>query len=370
MANRSALRNFIFCLALVSGSFCLAAGNTIQWGVNVHSGGNDPKNVAEKLSERNLKFVRMDLWGNDAKYLAKFRNAAESFQTKNIKIETVVYTIFSGGQPRSQDYDADLKEVEKTAYDTTKSQIEKTKDLVQDFELQNEISLYKGIKIAGSSGQSEEDFDTPAARLQAANLRGMSKAIDEVRKSSGLPLRIILGTTDRSYGLLKFMEQQGVLFDVIGYHIYPWEQHAPLDSDPWFGNGGPLGQLTRFKKPIRINEFNAGEIYSGVGGYSAKASYENKNDDAVTEAGFRSVDKHLREILNQSRANVEAVLFYEIWDEPRKAAPENRFGLYFDEELEQPKISLLLVTSFAGGKLSTAEKKELVKREIGWNVAE
>lgn len=239
-----------------------------------------------------------------------------------------------------------------------------------DFELQNEITLYKNIKVAGSSGRDAEDFDTPAARLQAANLRGMSKAIDDVRRASSLPIRIILGTTDRSYGFLRFMEQQGVLFDVVGYHIYPWEQHQPLDSDPWFGNGGPLGQLAKFKRLIRINEFNAGEIYSGTGGYSAKTSYENKHDDADTEAGFRSVDKHLREIVNQGAANVEAVLFYEIWDEPRKAAPENRFGLYFDEELEQPKISLLLAASFAGGKLSAAEKKELSKREIGRNAGE
>ena len=52
-------------------------------------------------------------------------------------------------------------------------------------------------------------------------------------------------------------------------------------------------------------------------------------------------------------------------DEPRKAPPENRFGLYYDAELQRPKISLLLVTSFAGGALSPAERHELTTRGIG-----
>ncbi|MBI4978749.1 MAG: hypothetical protein HZC28_14815 [Spirochaetes bacterium] len=353
---------------LVFSSSLHSAANAIQWGVNIHSGGSDPKNVAEKLAERNLKCVRMDLWGSDPKYLAKFKNAAAELNAKGIKIEAVLFSKFSAGQSRHQDYNADFAEVEKSVYDSIKPQIENTKDIMLDYELQNEMSLYKGIKVAGSSGQNANDYDTPAGRLQAAVLRGMSKAIDDVRKSSGLPLRIILGTTDRSFGLLTFMQEQGVLFDVIGYHIYPWEQHKPLDVDPWFGSGGPLGQLALFNKPIRINEFNTGEIYSGGPAYPTKPDYENRADESVTEAGFRSLDKHLKEIMNQTAANVEAVIFYELWDEARKAVPENRFGLYFDEDLQKPKISLLLATSFAGGTLSLAEKDELIKRGIGWNV--
>lgn len=345
-----------------------SADKPIVWGVNIHSGGKDPANVAEKIYERGLRTVRMDLWGNDAKYLVRFRDAAQAMTAKGITIETVVYTKFSGGQPRHAEYDANLADVEQAAFKETKPQIEKAHDLVLDFEMQNEISLYKGIKTAGATGLNENDFDTPAGRLQAAVLRGMSKAIDEVRRETGKPLRIILGTTDRCYGFLLFMQAQGVLFDVIGYHIYPWEPHKPLDSDPWFGAGGPLGQLARFNKPIRINEFNAGEIYSGVPSNPTKPNYENKEGDAVTETGYKSLDKHLKEIMNQTSAEIEAVLFYEIWDEPRKSAPENRFGLYYDESLTQPKISLFLASSFAGGMLSRTEKEELIKRGIGWNV--
>jgi hypothetical protein len=63
-------------------------------------------------------------------------------------------------------------------------------------------------------------------------------------------------------------------------------------------------------------------------------------------------------------ANVEAVSFYEISDEPSKAIPENRFGLYYDTGLQKPKISLLMATAFAGGVLSTAEKSLLSQRNF------
>jgi hypothetical protein len=119
-----------------------------------------------------------------------------------------------------------------------------------------------------------------------------------------------------------------------------------------------------FKKPITINEFNAGEIYSGTPG-QPKPDYLNRPGDPVTETGFKGLDKHLKEIVHQTAANVESVLLYEVTDESRKAPPENRFGLYYDAALQKPKISLLLAASYAHGTLSQAERKELTDRGIG-----
>jgi len=337
----------------------------LEWGVNVHDGGGDPETMARRLADRNLKSVRMDLWGNDPVYLAKFRRAAALFNARGIKVQAVIFTDFSPGQRRNQDLKADLVEVEQAAYKQTRSQADATKDLLRDYEMGNEITLGTPHILAdGTTGQNAMDFDTPSGRLQAAVLRGMSKAIHDVGTASSLPLRTILGTVNRHWGFLAFMQQQGVLFDVVGYHIYPWEKHAPLDQDPWFGTGGPLGQLAVFKKPITINEFNAGEIYSGTPG-QPKQDYLNRPGDPLTETGFKGLDKHLKEILHQTVANVESILLYEVTDEPRKAPPENRFGLYYDLALQKPKISLLLVTSFAQGALSQPERKELTDRGIG-----
>jgi len=235
---------------------------------------------------------------------------------------------------------------------------------VHDFELQNEISLLPNIKVSGTTGQKASDYEVPCAKMQAAVFRGMSRAIDDVRDESDLPLRIILGTTDRSFGFLTFMQQEGVIFDVVGYHIYPWLDHTPLDKDPWFGTGGPLTQLAKFNKPITINEFHSGEIYSGAPGF-AIPKYENLPNKPVTEAGFKSLDKHLKEIVNQKVANIESVIYYELWDETEKEIPENRFGMFYDTNLQVPKISLLLATCFAGGFLSPAEKDSLTKRGLG-----
>jgi len=359
------LRTVLFPVVIVMLHLAASPADALDWGVNVHDGGNDPQMMASRLAERNLKSVRMDLWGNDPARLAKFRHAAAAFNAKGIKIQAVIYTDFSGRARRNQDLAADLAEVEKTAYQQTRSQVEATKDLLHDYELANEITLgTPHILAEGATGQKATDFDTPSGRLQAAALRGMSKAIHDVANSSRLPLRAILGTVNRHWGFLAYMQQQGVLFDVIGYHIYPMEQHAPLDQDPWFGPGGALGQLALFKKPITLNEFNAGEIYSGTPGHNG-ADYLNRAGDAVTEKGYKGLDKHLKEILRQSAAKVESILLYEVADEPQKKPPENRFGLYYDAELKQPKISLLLITSYAGGTLSPAEKQELTSRGIG-----
>lgn len=341
------------------------AAAAMEWGVNVHGGGSNPETMARKLAERHLTWVRMDLWGSDPAYLAKFKRAVSCFHSQGIKVQAVLFTDFSPGARRNQDLGADLSEVEQTAYQQTLSQVNATKDLIRDYELGNEITLGTPHILAdGATGQKATDFDTPAGHLQAAVLRGMSHAIRDARADSGLPLRILLGTVNRHWGFLAFMQQQGVLFDVVGYHIYPWEKHPPLDQDPWFGPGGPLGQLARFNKPITINEFNAGEIYSGTAG-NPGADYRNRSGDPVTETSLRSLDKHLLELVKQKQANVESVLFYEVTDEPRKSAPENRFGLYYDEALQKPKISLLLVASYAGGTLSPMERKELTTRRIG-----
>jgi hypothetical protein len=362
MANVSLKRTTKQLLLILLG---LSTVLCTEYGANVHHGGADPQKLATKLAERNLKNARFDLWGNDPVYLPKFRTAVSAMNAKGIKSEAVVFTIFSRGQKRSEDCGADLDEVESTAYNQTKPQINATKDILHDFELQNEVTLYPNIKAVGTTGQNASDYDVPCGHMQAAVLRGMSRAIADVRREAGLPLRVIVGTTDRSFGFIRFMQQQKVAIDVVGYHIYPWKQQLPLDKDPWFGPGGALGQLGLFLKPVRINEFNAAEIYSGTGSYASDPPYENAAGQPVTEKGFQSIHKHLEEIMQNTVVNVEAVLFYEIWDEPSKQAPENRFGLFYDSLMTSPKVSLLLASCFAGGTLSPTERDLLVQRQLG-----
>ena len=80
---------------------------------------------------------------------------------------------------------------------------------------------------------------------------------------------------------------------------------------------------------------------------------------------MRGVNKHLRALVGQTAVKLESVLFYEAFDEPRKAPPENRFGLFYDTDATQPKLTLLLAAAFAGGKLSAAEQALLSARGLG-----
>src|SRR5260221_13352059 len=124
------LRPLSFPVVIVLLHLAASPADALDWGVNVHDGGSDPQTVAGRLAERNLKSVRMDLWGNDPARLAKFRRAAAAFNAQGIKIQAVIYTDFSPRRPRNQDLAAHPAQVEQTAYQQTKSQAEATKDLV------------------------------------------------------------------------------------------------------------------------------------------------------------------------------------------------------------------------------------------------
>jgi len=326
----------------------------LQWGVNMHVPRDQWPRVADVIAPRGLTQVRLDLWGGDGVYMAQARALASSLARKQIRMTGIMFDSYANGQPKGRQCDADLALVEQNAYRETTKGITLIDDLVHDFELLNEISLYPDILVPGARGEHAGDFDTPCGRMQAANLRGMSRAIADERKRTGLPLRIILGTVGRHFGFYKFMQAQGVSFDVAGYHIYPKEAQKLLDEDPWFGIGGAIGQLAKFNKPIHINEFHCGEIY--------KPQYENKAGQPETEACLRSVSRHLQAIVKQKVARIEAVHFYELMDEPRKQPPENRFGLMVD--LDTPKVGLYLATAFAGGKLSAQEADELTRRQL------
>lgn len=326
----------------------------LHFGVNVHQPADRWPRVQEIIAPRGLTRVRLDMWAKDGKRNVQMRAYASSLARQGIEVSAVLFDVYANGYPAAQVCDTDLAVVEQNAYKEVTQSIGQVSDVIHDFELLNEIPLYPNIKTTFGKGHDAADFDTPCGRLQAANLRGMSRAIVDERKRTGQPLRIILGTVGRFFGFYKFMQSQGVTFDVAGYHIYPHEKHKSLDQDPWFGEGGALGQLARFNKPIHINEFHCGEIY--------KSSYENKAEHTETESCLRSVARHLQDIARFKGGRIESVYLYELTDEPHKHEPENRFGLMYD--LDTPKVGLFLATAFAGGRLSESEARELTRRQL------
>src|SRR5690606_31030505 len=103
----------------------------------------------------------------------------------------------------------------------------------------------------------------------------------------------------------------------------------------------------KFNRPVHINEFHCGEIY--------ESSFS-------LEQCLKSLDKHLTDLKSQTIANLESVHIYELFDEPSKPAPENRFGLM--SNTTTAKVNMFLVTAFAGGNLTAAEQSQVTSRGL------
>jgi hypothetical protein len=328
-------------------------------GVNIHSGGGTSESnqrLADIMNARRLMSARMDFMPNAD--VAQFRDQVLRLKAQGIKVETGLQTTYQHDHTCSQN----LLFVEQDSYIQTSAMIEKIKDIVQDFELLNEVSLradtsaevapYQGTPASGYVGK-------PCYATMAAALRGMSRAILDERNTSGLPLKIILGTVSRDFGFLDFMQSQGVAFDILGYHMYPRLDHALLGEDPWYGPVNALSQMAKFNKPVRINEFNCGEIYD--------IRYENAVGLPNTDACLKSIDKHLKPLLVQSEVQIESIHAYEIVDRIEQPVPENRFGLMYD--IDHPKIHLALFSAYSGGEISADEKALLDRLGVASKLA-
>ena len=325
-----------------------AASTGTLMGVNIHTGGGNTTNnqkIADVMNSRQLKTARMDF--NLNVDLTAWRDQVTRLKAYGIKVETDLQTSYQWDHSCSQN----LTAVEQDAYTQTVTMVQRISDIVQDFELLNEVPIRPD-----TSAQIAPFNFTPASSYpgkscfvtMAAVLRGMSRAIVDQRNASGAPLKIILGTVGNDYGFLTYMQQQGVTFDIVGYHVYPSLGSPTIATDPWYGAGGPLAQLAQFKKPVRINEFNCGEIYTD--------SYNNVAGSSATNACLAGIQKHLQSLLTQKLVTLESVHAYELTD-GGQAGAEGRFGLMYD--VNTPKALLAAYALFAGGTVSATEKAQL-----------
>jgi hypothetical protein len=347
----SVSRMALVALALV---LVCARAEALEFGVNIHYGGAPEFNAqrAALMKQRKFTTARMDFisWHDTA----ALRDQVQKIRANGGSVEVVLWTPFGN----DHSCNPDLAAVESSAYKDAVAGVEKIKDIVHDFELLNENQLRPEIRAEtdwNQIGTSSAPFHGKRCLASlAAGLRGMSRAIRDVAARSGLPLRAILGLTGRDFGFLTFMQEQRVLFDVIGFHAYQQEVNASLLTDAWWGPGGPYVQLAKFGKPVHFNEFNCGEIY--------KAAYENQARQPLTEQCLRAFRKHMADLIEQTTVKIESVHVYELLDEPEKGHPEGMFGLMYD--LGRPKPQLYLYTAFAGGQLTPQEREEITRRGL------
>jgi len=279
-------------------------------------------------------------------------------KTYGITLKPILFTPFQwGDRTDGGKYPAgDSAALYLQGYYRTYNFVNTFKNDMNDWELGNEINLIaldsSGNRLYGK-GWTASEFDMPSMNDWASVLLGMSDAISRINAESGLHLRRTLNTTSTMFGFLDFMASKSVLFEVISYHYY--ENLGTNPHNYWGGvkpNFDLFKELATYGKSVVFNEVNSGEIY--------KSTYENQAGQPVTETGFKSLNATLHYLNEQVDANIESVSIYELFDEPSKQPPENRFGLMYD--INTPKVSLYLVTHFAGGTLSPAETQELINR--------
>lgn len=335
----------LFGIFLTQQAFALTIG--MGW----HPQGEDPQAVAVLLKNSGFRHLRFDI--SSANYhtpTAQSITLAQKMQANGVAMTGIIHTRVAVNV--SQGYcPGDISALEAQGYSDAYAQADGLKNYIQLFELENEVNLYPNVRNGGKSPFTNPAlYNTACGNSMAAVLRGMSRAVRDVASTSGKSLRIILGaTSDGSTGFLTFMQQKGVAFDIVGFHVYPRVNQALLTTDPWFGPNGAVGLLSGFGKPIHINEFNCGETYDN--GFTNVAGSSSMN------ACVQSIDKQLSALLNSS-ANIEVIDMFQLIDQRStsvcatgnpfsgsSADAECRFGMRYD--MANPKPTWDIASKYA-----------------------
>ncbi|WP_245982877.1 hypothetical protein [Trinickia fusca] len=304
------------------------------------------------LGHRGLKTYRFDvaLTGDSGTATTTLQALGSLSKAYHITLHPILYVPFTWGDATdSGKYPNTDAGLEAQGYDRVYPIAREFAGSIHDWELENELSLRKGFKsgVGGSAG----DYATPLAHQWAAVLRGMSRAIHDAGTQTGQPLRTVVDTVYADFGLVPFLEAQGVVVDKLAYHYYYGAGTSPYRVSTPSGTIDVFAEMHKIGKPVIVNELNAAEIYAPLQG--------KPYDDAKA---LISLKTHIEYLLSQKDANIEGAEFYELYDEPRKNAAESNFGFLTDPA--HPKTQLLLGTVYACGRLSPGERATLIARGL------
>lgn len=169
------------------------------------------------------------------------------------------------------------------------------------WEIGNEYDLYCVKKR--TDGSSPADYDTKRFKVVRGLIRGMLAGLRDGSPDS----RSIVETTQRNRtsldsGFLRRLLNDGIAFDIVGYHFYSNTGRVPLAA-----NGADSLQAlhAEFHKPIWITEFDK------------QASGPDVGPNADPEAQAVALTTALNEITAQAeRDDVIGADVYELLDQP------------------------------------------------------
>lgn len=349
--------------------------NTIKYGVGWHiitlASTNDVATF-DIMAQRNLRVMRIDAAmadDTDATLVPRMNALLALARPRNVSLLPILFPPFQFGDATDNGkYPAgDSYALYQQGYVRARDFALAFKDEpnILGFELGNEINLLQldggGLRLFGKGWYASE-FSSSLLAQWASVLRGMSDGIEYVNLRYGKSLRRVLTTTSTMFGFIDFMILQGVKVDVVEYHLY---DPAGRDYTNYYADYIDLlgahitsfnlwNKFASYNRPVIIGETNASEIYDGA--------YGDIEGDTKTEAGFVSLQNILKAFTDQTTCHIEAILAYELFNEPAKIAPENHFGVMTD--LATPKVSMALLSYRSRGYLSNAELAKLSSRVL------
>lgn len=330
-------------------------GTRPGFGVNLHDGSDAATNtaIADALAYRQLHHkVRFDLVWDGGQ--TNNRDLASKIIARGGSVQGSLQVAY---QWDWNYWGSDLTAVHDGAYTQTYNFVNANKDVFTDYELLNEVQWRSEIVVDAPNGDQMESttaYESSVGCLRLAScLKGMADAIHDLRASSGLPLRVIMGFVGRDWGFATFLRNHGVDWDVTGFHAYPRNDQALISTDTWYGNGiNVFARMAQLGRPVTYNEFNAGEVYN--------TTYTNVEGNTDVEQGMLSVNKNINAMMAQAYCDLESLTMYELFDRVPDTTSENRFGLIHGTTItDPPKTTLYIVTAYAGGTLTSTERAEI-----------
>lgn len=162
-------------------------------------------------------------------------------------------------------------------------------------------------KISGTTGQSQEHYETRPTKVIMAYLKGMDEGIKS--KDPGAKTMVSAGWLH--YAFIRMCDWYGVKFDIVAYHWYSDMESEAAKSPHISDITQKLSSLFP-KKPIWFTEFN----YR----YSAKKS---------TQANETAQKEFITQFIEKCKKNpqVKVAMVYELFDEPYKSTQESSYGI-------------------------------------------
>jgi hypothetical protein len=292
-------RILILLIAAVSVNAQTAQNREVDFGVNGHplNAGSSYSLPLEQqvslLKTLGLKTYRVNINPAHTEKFARLSELILLAEREHIRVLPVIVL------PPNQYSD------ENTAYEAAKGAVY---ELVRHFEtkvsvweLGNEYDLY--CVKNNENGASLTDYDPAKYAVVRGLIRGMLTGLHEASPSS----RSIVQTTQRTStsldsGFLEKLIQDGIAFDITGYHYYSRDGRVPIAGD---GTNSLKVLHDTFHKPIWITEFDKSSITPNLGPSSDPREQAQALRAALSEIAA-----------DAERYGVIGADIYELLDEP------------------------------------------------------